>query len=141
MIKEVIKWYYENCLYEKLKLELYDVKDCSNMLHDMCQNNIDHTKFDGGFEEKNGLAFCCLGCMSKCIISENKIWKKSKPSNKVSDIIEIEDEEKSQDKNLEGLFDKSDSSDSGSVIDVDSNDDLIGQIMIVQVMILMMIMD
>ena len=73
------------------------------MLHDMCQNNIDHTKFDGGFEEKIGLVFCCFGCMSKCIISENKIGKKSKPSNKVSDIIEIEDKETFQDKKF-GMF-------------------------------------
>ena len=43
------------------------------MLHHMCQNNIDHTKFDGGFEENFGLAFCCLNCMSKCMMSENKL--------------------------------------------------------------------
>ena len=97
--------------------------DCSNMLHHVCQNNIDHNKFDEGIEEKIDLEFLYLDCMSTCMMSENKTRKIFKPSNKLLDIIEIEDEEKSQDKNLEGLFDKSDSSDSDSDIDVDSNDD------------------
>ena len=50
-------------------------------------------------------------------------WKKSKQWNKVSDIIDIEDEENSQDKNLNGLFDDTDSSNSGTYNDTDSNDD------------------
>ena len=93
------------------------------MLHHLCQNNIDHTKFDGVFQDKFGLAFLCLNCMSKCMMPENINENKSKQSNNLSDIIDIEDEEKSQDKNLNGLFDDNDSSDSGTDNDVDSNDD------------------
>ena len=61
--------------------------------------------------------------MSKCIISKNITGNISKPSSKVSDIIEVEDEETYQDKNLDGLFDDIDSSDSDTDDDVDSNDD------------------
>ena len=61
--------------------------------------------------------------MSKCIIPKNITGNISKPSNKVLDIIEVEDEGKSQDKNLDGLFDDIDSSDSDTDDDVDSNDD------------------
>ena len=99
------------------------VNDCSKILHHFCQNNIDHTKFDGTFEDKFGLAFRCLDWMSKCIIPENITEKKSKKWNKVSDIIDIEDEENFQDKNLNGLFDDTDSSNSGIYNDTDSNDD------------------
>ena len=93
------------------------------MLHHMCQNNIDHTKFDGGFEEKVGIVFHCRDCMSKSKIPENITGKISKPSNKVWDIIESKDEEKYQDTNLEGVFDDIYSSESNSDSDVDSNDD------------------
>ena len=93
------------------------------MLHHVCRNNTDHTKIDGGFEPKFGLAFRCLDCMSKCLIPENITGKISKPSNKVWDIIESKDEEKYQDTNLEGVFDDIHSSESNSDSDVDSNDD------------------
>ena len=98
------------------------INDCSNMLHHVCQNNIDHNKFDEGIEETIDLEFLYLDCMSTCMMSENKTRKIFKPSNKLLDIIEIEDEEKSQDKNLEGLFDSSDSSNSDSNDDDDSSD-------------------
>ena len=92
------------------------------MLHHVCQNNIDHNKFDEGIEEKIDLEFLYLDCMSTCMMSENKTRKIFKPSNKLLDIIEIEDEEKSQDKNLEGLFDSSDSSNGDSNDDDNSSD-------------------
>ena len=60
--------------------------------------------------------------MSKCIIPKNITGNISKPSNKVLDIIEVEDEEKSQDKNLDGLFDNTNISDNDTDDDVDNND-------------------
>ena len=60
--------------------------------------------------------------MSKCIIPKNITGNISKPSNKVLDIIEVEDEGKSQDKNLDGLFDDIDSSNSDTDDDADIND-------------------
>ena len=78
-----MKFCYENFLHQKVKVVLCDVKHCFNILHHMCQNNIDHTKFDEGFEEKVGIVFHCRACMSKSMIPENITGKISKPSNKV----------------------------------------------------------
>ena len=122
-IDEAIKQCYENYLHDKLKLVQCGVKDCSNMLYHMYQNTIDHTKFYGGFEEKINLVFRCLDCMSKCVRLECITGNISKPSNKSSDIIEVEDEEKYQDKNVDALFDDTDSLNSDSDNDVDSNND------------------
>ena len=36
VINKVIKCCYENCLYEKLKLNLFGVNDFSNILHYIC---------------------------------------------------------------------------------------------------------
>ena len=65
----------------------------------MCQNNIDHAKFDESFREEFCLAFCCLDFMSECMMTDNITGNISKPPNKVLDIIKVDDEETSQDKN------------------------------------------
>ena len=93
------------------------------MLYHMYQNTIDHTKVYGGFEEKIDLVFRCLDWMSKCMILDCITGNISKPSNKASDIIKVEDEETYQDKNVDGLFDDTDSLNSVSNDDVDSNND------------------
>ena len=122
VINEVIKCCNENYLYEWLKLLPCGVENCSNMVYHMCQNTIGHTKFHGGFEENFGLTFRCLVCVSKSMMPEYVTVNISKPLNKVSDIIEIEDEENAQDNNLNSLFDDTDNSDSDTDDDVDNND-------------------
>jgi len=40
----------------QLKLEDYGMKNCTNKLRHLCQNNIDNVSFDSQFEEKYGKA-------------------------------------------------------------------------------------
>ena len=101
----------------KLKLELYGVKDSSNMLHHMC-----HTKFDGGFEKK-------LVQYSVVLIVYLNVWyRKTKleryPNYRIKYQIQLKLKmKKSQDKNLDSLFDDTDSSDSDCDDDFVSDDD------------------
>ena len=43
---------YSNCLFENIKLENCVIKNCSNKLHHVCQNNIDHVQYNCEFEIK-----------------------------------------------------------------------------------------
>ena len=50
---------YMKCLIKNLKLENCAIKNCSNKLHHICQKHIDNVLYDGDFESKFGLIFCC----------------------------------------------------------------------------------
>ena len=56
-------------MFGNLKLEDYAIKNCSNELHHICQNNIDNTQYNSEFETKFGLVFryseFILECMNK----------------------------------------------------------------------------
>ena len=51
----------------QLKLEDYGMKICTNKLHHLCQNNIDHVSFDSKFEKVYGNAFRCSKCYEECM--------------------------------------------------------------------------
>ena len=54
---------YKNCLYNNLKLKNCAIKTYSNKLRYLCQNNIDQSSHDGGFENHFGNNFCCSECI------------------------------------------------------------------------------
>ena len=57
------EWSYKNCLYNNLKLKNCAIKTYSNKLYHLCQNNIDQSSHDGGFENHFGNNFCCSECI------------------------------------------------------------------------------
>ena len=58
---------YEHYLVKNLALVVYGIKNCSKVLHHVYQN-IDQIVYDGGFENKFGLAFSCPRCMTEHMI-------------------------------------------------------------------------
>ena len=78
---------YSNCLNEQLKLEDCGMKNCTNKLDHLCQNNIDNASFDNKFEEIYGNTFRCSKCFEECMKKES-LPKKSLP--KISLIIQIQ---------------------------------------------------
>ena len=62
---------YSNCLNEQLKLEDCGMKNCTNKLDHLCQNNIDNFSFDSQFENIDGNLFRCSKCLEECMTNES----------------------------------------------------------------------
>ena len=110
----------ENFLVEYLALVVCGIKHFSKVSHHICQNNIDQSVYD---KKIFCLVFHCPECMTECMTLEVETGKLSKKSNKVSEIIDIEnindtfehvlfEDEVTPEK---GIFDSTSESDSDSL--------------------------
>ena len=67
---------YMKCLIENLKLENCAIKNCFNKLHHICHKHIDNVLYDGDFESKFGLIFCCSEYIVERMKHLSPLWSK-----------------------------------------------------------------
>ena len=90
--KKVTEYSYENVLVKQLTLVVCGMNSCSKLLHHIYKNNSNQSVYDGGFENKFGVAFCCPEYMILAMNTEDSKMscnkKLSKESNKFIDTLE-----------------------------------------------------
>ena len=90
--KTVTECSYENFLVKQLTLVVCGMNSCSKLLHHICKNNSNQSVYDGGFENKFGVAFRCPEYMILAMNTEDSKMscnkKLSKESNKFIDTLE-----------------------------------------------------